>query len=204
MRIFHWDFVRVGWETCLISWTFSVIACSHTTDCPKHQSLQTFWRFCSLIEKNKNKNKTKQTKSKTEEKKPIEFCGSRLSHLLYSQNIQRGPPLGKCQEVPWRFALQFWCLSNALTLRVRALDASKSQCACIILSKFTCKSKYAVRAKSKIGHHCDGRNFFFKLSFLSSQKPRHFMYITWINNHCIPQKHQWGAAMIKHVPVATH
>ena len=41
-------------------------------------------------------------------------------------------------------ALRFWCLSNALTLRVRALDASKSQRACIILSKFTCKSKYAV------------------------------------------------------------
>ena len=31
-------------------------------------------------------------------------------------------------------ALQFWCLSNALTLRVRALDASKSQGTCIILS----------------------------------------------------------------------
>ena len=41
-------------------------------------------------------------------------------------------------------ALQFWCLSNALTLRVRALGASKSQRACIILSKFTRKSKYAV------------------------------------------------------------
>ena len=41
-------------------------------------------------------------------------------------------------------ALQFWCLSNALTLRVRALDASKSQRTCIILSKFTRKSKYAV------------------------------------------------------------
>ena len=41
-------------------------------------------------------------------------------------------------------ALQFWCLSSALTLRVRALDASKSQRACIILSKFTRKSKYAV------------------------------------------------------------
>ena len=40
--------------------------------------------------------------------------------------------------------LQFWCLSNALTLRVRALDASKSQRACIILSKFTRKSKYTV------------------------------------------------------------
>ena len=41
-------------------------------------------------------------------------------------------------------ALQFWCLSNALTLRVCALDASKSQRACIILSKFTRKSKYTV------------------------------------------------------------
>ena len=40
--------------------------------------------------------------------------------------------------------LQFWCLSNALTLRVRALDASRSQHACIILSKFSRKSKYAV------------------------------------------------------------
>ena len=41
-------------------------------------------------------------------------------------------------------ALQFWCLSNALTLRVHALDASKSQRACIILFKFTRKSNYAV------------------------------------------------------------
>ena len=40
-------------------------------------------------------------------------------------------------------ALQFWCLSNALTLRVCALDTSKSQRACIILSKFTRNSKYA-------------------------------------------------------------
>ena len=30
------------------------------------------------------------------------------------------------------------------------------------------------------------------------------MYITWINNHCTPQKQQRGAAMIKHVIVATH
>ena len=60
------------------------------------------------------------------------------------------------------------------------------------------------RAKSKIGHHCDGRNFFFQLSFISSQKPGHFMYITSINNHCTPQKHQRGAAMIKHVTIATH
>ena len=60
------------------------------------------------------------------------------------------------------------------------------------------------RAKSKIGHHCDERNFFSQLSFLSSQKPRHFMYITWINNHCPSQKHQWGPAMINHVTVATH
>ena len=33
---------------------------------------------------------------------------------------------------------------DAVTLRVRALDASKSQRACIILSKITRKSKYAV------------------------------------------------------------
>ena len=36
------------------------------------------------------------------------------------------------------------------------------------------------------------------------QKLRHFMYITWINNHCTPQKHQRSAAMIKHVTVATY
>ena len=67
------------------------------------------------------------------------------------------------------------------------------------------------RAKSKIGLHCDGRNFFFfQLSFLSNQKPRHFMYITWINNHCTLQKkkkkkHQRGTAMINwHVSVETH
>ena len=30
--------------------------------------------------------------------------------------------------------------------------------------------------------------FFFQFSFRSSQKLRHFMYITWINNHCTPQK----------------
>ena len=29
------------------------------------------------------------------------------------------------------------------------------------------------------------------------------MYITWTNNQCAPQKHQRGAAMIKHVTVAT-
>ena len=37
--------------------------------------------------------------------------------------------------------LQYWCLSSALTLWVRALDASKSQRTCIILSIFFCKSK---------------------------------------------------------------
>ena len=41
-------------------------------------------------------------------------------------------------------ALQFRCLSNALTLQVRALDVSKSQHTCIVLSQFTGKSKYAV------------------------------------------------------------
>ena len=40
--------------------------------------------------------------------------------------------------------LQFWCLSSALTLWICALDASKSQHVCIILSKFTRQSKYAV------------------------------------------------------------
>ena len=34
-----------------------------------------------------------------------ESCGSRLTHSLYSQDIQRGPPLGKCQKMAWRFAL---------------------------------------------------------------------------------------------------
>ena len=36
-------------------------------------------------------------------------------------------------------ALQFWCLSNTLTFQVRALEASKSQRACIILSQITRK-----------------------------------------------------------------
>ena len=59
-------------------------------------------------------------------------------------------------------------------------------------------------AKSKIGHHCDRRNFFFQVSFLSSQGPRHFVYNTWTNNHCTPQKHQRRATMIKHVTVASY
>ena len=40
--------------------------------------------------------------------------------------------------------LQFWCLTNALTPPVCAFDTSKSQLACIILSRFTPKSKDAV------------------------------------------------------------
>ena len=36
-------------------------------------------------------------------------------------------------------SLEFWCLSSALTLWVCAFDASKSQCACIILSKSLAK-----------------------------------------------------------------
>ena len=55
-------------------------------------------------------------------------------HHFTIEKKKKKPPL----------ALQFRCLSKALTLRVRALDASKSQRACIILSKFTRKSKYAV------------------------------------------------------------
>ena len=45
------------------------------------------------------------------------------------------------------WALRFWCLSNALTLQVRALDASKTWRVCIILSQFTRKSKYAVKTR---------------------------------------------------------
>ena len=41
------------------------------------------------------------------------------------------------------FSLIFM-LSNAFTFRVRAFDASKSQYACIVLSQFSRKSKYAV------------------------------------------------------------
>ena len=75
----------------------------------------------------------------------------------------------------------------------------------MLVSKWLTIARHmALGAKSKIGHHCDGWNFFFQLSFLSGQKPRHFMYITWINNHCTPQKHQRGTAMTKHVTVATH
>ena len=34
---------------------------------------------------------------------------SQLTGSLYSQNIQHGPPSGKCQEVPWRLDLMFFC-----------------------------------------------------------------------------------------------
>ena len=37
----------------------------------------------------------------------LEFRDSRLARWLYSQNLQRGPPLGKCKEVPLRYALFF-------------------------------------------------------------------------------------------------
>ena len=30
------------------------------------------------------------------------------------------------------------------------------------------------------------------------------MYITWISNHCTPQKHQSSTVMIKHVTIVTH
>ena len=40
-----------------------------------------------------------------EKQNKLEFHGSRLARLLYSQNIQRGPPLAEYQEVLWRFAL---------------------------------------------------------------------------------------------------
>ena len=51
-------------------------------------------------------------------------------------------------------ALQFWCLSNALTLQVRALDASKSQRACIILSKFTRKVNTQLLIYKYGNFHC--------------------------------------------------
>ena len=56
------------------------------------------------------------------------------AYLLYAREFRQNNAL----------ALQFWCLANALTLRFRALDASKFQRECIVLSKFTRKSKYAV------------------------------------------------------------
>ena len=48
-------------------------------------------------------------------------------------------------------------------------------CSIFLITSFV--SLKHVWAKSKIGHHCDGRNFFFQLSFLSSQKPRHLYHI---------------------------
>ena len=105
------------------------------------------------------------------------------------------------------------CQTHLLFLLYKSMKIIKSNHNVnnILFSKFKSENqsksnslKLAMRAKSKIGHCCDGRNFFSQLSFLSSQKPRHFMYITWINNHCPPQKHQRGAAIIKHVTVATH
>ena len=49
-----------------------------------------------------------------------------------------------------------------------------------------------------LGSSLQWTEFLFSIVFcLSSQKPRHFMYVTWISNHCTPQKHQRGAA--KHV-----
>ena len=56
------------------------------------------------------------------------------AYLLYARELWQNNAL----------SLQFWCLSNALTLWVCALDASKFQCMCIILSQFSRKSKYAV------------------------------------------------------------
>ena len=40
-----------------------------------------------------------------------QFCGSRLTCLLYLQNVQHGRPLGKCQEVLWGFAF-FFCYNR--------------------------------------------------------------------------------------------
>ena len=106
----------------------------------------------------------------------------------------------KNSVLSWFKRSVFWIIHSLMTsIQEDSLASTRSQSPSRQL-----KNLEAYRAKSKIGHHCDGRNFFFQLSFLSSQMPRHFMYIIWINNHCTPQKHQWGAAMIKHVTVATH
>ena len=55
-------------------------------------------------------------------------------------------------------ALQFWYLSSILILLVCALDASKTQCTCIILSKFT--GKVICSNLSSKGYFCG--NFFVK------------------------------------------
>ena len=55
-----------------------------------------------------------------------------------------------CARELWQnnaLLFQFWYLSNALALPVRALEASKSQRACNILSQFTRKSKYVYSYK---------------------------------------------------------
>ena len=53
-------------------------------------------------------------------------CMNKINNCIFTLCLRQNNAL----------ALQFWCFFNALTLRVRALDASKSQRACIILSKF--------------------------------------------------------------------
>ena len=106
------------------------------------------------------------------------------------------PNVTLCARTSWKkpSSLIRICLGTGLPLKLHGLPSRWAHST----------STFSIWAKSKIGHHCDGRNFSSQLSFLSSQKPKHFIYITWINNHCPPQKHQWGAAMIKHVTVATH
>ena len=52
-----------------------------------------------------------------------------------------------CARELWQnnaLALQFWHLSNALTLWVRVFDTSKSQRMCVISKQFSCKRKNAL------------------------------------------------------------
>ena len=62
--------------------------------------------FVNSEKKQKNKNKTKQKPKLNQNKNKIEIRGSRLMHLLYSQDrpIQCRPSLGECQEMLWRLS----------------------------------------------------------------------------------------------------
>ena len=64
----------------------------------------------------------------------IRLITTEAAYLLHAQELWQNNAL----------LLQFWCMSNTLILFVHALDASKSQRTCIILSQFTCKSKYFI------------------------------------------------------------
>ena len=92
----------------------------------------TLCKVCYKNKKTKKKqtNKKKQNKTKQNKKKTKQNKQNKTKKKTKQTNKQtKKQPTG---------------LSNAPTLRVCSLDASKSQRAYIILSQFTCKSKYAV------------------------------------------------------------